>query len=97
MHHYVEPENRKNRLLVTWNTFLILVVLLKMAFFFLTFTNKDFQIFITYFYPYRALVFALKNKQVVGGKRNICCFFCDSQVLLYFLKNTKKFFPGRTM
>ena len=64
-------------------------------FFFGFLGNKQrFLIFCHLFYPSKALVSALKYKRV-GGSRNICCFFHDSQVLLYFLKNTNFFFSRK--
>lgn len=80
-----------NQLFVIQNTFMILMVLLKIFFFGFLGNKQRFLIFCHLFYPSKALVSALKYKQV-GGSGNICCFFHDSQVLLYFLKNTNFFF-----
>lgn len=70
---------------------MILMLLLKIFFFGFLGNKQRFSIFCHLFLPTQGFGICLKKNKQVGGSGNICCFFHDSQVLLYFLKNTNFF------
>jgi len=52
-------------------------------FLFLWVKNKSFQVFIIYFYPYKAFAFALKNKQVGAGGTFVVSFILHRHYYIY--------------